>query len=88
VFAPIAPNRRSGRPPLRYASLQVIVPCVAYEIGTGTGDGRRASRGEGIMQVVATDPWSRARWYCARENLERLGLAEQVEVVGRRTLSR
>ncbi|HLQ08159.1 MAG TPA: class I SAM-dependent methyltransferase [Steroidobacteraceae bacterium] len=54
--------------------------CVAFDIGTGTGVLAAVLARRGIMQVVATDREPRAL-VCARENLERLGLAEQVEVV-------
>jgi SAM-dependent methyltransferase len=53
---------------------------VAFDIGTGTGVLAAVLARRGIMRVVATDRDPRAL-ACARENLERLGLAEQVEVV-------
>ena len=54
--------------------------CVAFDIGTGTGVLAAVLARRGIMHVVATDREPRAL-VCARENLERLGLAEQVQVV-------
>lgn len=52
---------------------------LAFDIGAGTGvlSGVLARRG---MQVVATDMDQRALG-CARENVARLGLADQVEVI-------
>ena len=53
---------------------------VAFDIGTGTGVLAAVLARRGIARVVATDQDPRAL-ACARENLERLGLAGQVEVV-------
>jgi SAM-dependent methyltransferase len=53
---------------------------VAFDIGTGTGVLAAVLARRGIRRVVATDLQPRAL-ECARENLDRLGLAEQVEVV-------
>ena len=53
---------------------------VAFDIGTGTGVLAAVLARRGIARVVATDLDPRAL-SCARENLERLGLAQQVEVV-------
>jgi SAM-dependent methyltransferase len=53
---------------------------VAFDIGTGTGVLAAVLARRGIRRVVATDLEPRAL-ECARENLERLGLAEQVAVV-------
>ena len=52
----------------------------AFDIGTGTGVLAAVLARRGIQQVVATDQDARAL-ACARENLERLGLASQVSVV-------
>ena len=79
VFAPI---RRE------YVDLLVSAPLpaatssfdVAFDIGTGTGVLAAVLARRGISRVVATDQDLRAL-ACARENLERLGLAEHVEVV-------
>src|SRR5580704_5815578 len=53
---------------------------LAFDIGTGTGVLAAVLARRGIMRVVATDQDPRAL-ACARENLERLGLAQQVDVV-------
>jgi SAM-dependent methyltransferase len=55
------------------------LPSVAFDIGTGTGVLAAVLARRGFMRVVATDRDPRAL-VCARENLEGLGLAEQVEV--------
>jgi SAM-dependent methyltransferase len=52
----------------------------AFDIGTGTGVLAAVLARRGVKRVVATDQDPRAL-ACARENLERLGLAKQVEVV-------
>ena len=79
VFAPI---RRE------YVDLVATAPLpalrssssLAFDIGTGTGVLAAVLARRGVRRVVATDRDPRAL-ACARENLERLGLAEQVEVV-------
>lgn len=53
---------------------------VAFDIGTGTGVLAAVLARRGIRRVVATDTDPRAL-VCARENLERLGLTNQVDVV-------
>ncbi len=53
---------------------------VAFDIGTGTGVLAAVLARRGVSRVVATDQDARAL-ACARENLDRLGLARQVEVV-------
>jgi SAM-dependent methyltransferase len=53
---------------------------VAFDIGTGTGVLAAVLARRGIGRVVATDLDSRAL-ACARENIEGLGLAGQVEIV-------
>ena len=55
-------------------------PSVAFDIGTGTGVLAAVLARRGVSRVVATDQDPRAL-ACASENLERLGLAEQVDVV-------
>jgi SAM-dependent methyltransferase len=57
-----------------------LLPGLAFDIGTGTGVLAAVLARRGIRRVVATDRDPRAL-ACARENLERLGLAQQVEVV-------
>jgi SAM-dependent methyltransferase len=56
------------------------MPSVAFDIGTGTGVLAAVLARRGIPRVVATDQDPRAL-ACARENVERLGLAAHVEVV-------
>jgi len=53
---------------------------VAFDIGTGTGVLAAVLARRGIKRIIATDMDTRAL-DCARENLSRLGLSEQVEVV-------
>lgn len=53
---------------------------VAFDIGTGTGVLAAVLARRGIKRIIATDQDQRAL-ACARENLTRLGLAEQVEVI-------
>ena len=52
----------------------------AFAVGTGTGGLAAGLARRGSERVIATDQDSRAL-ACARENLERLGLRERVEVV-------
>uniref|UniRef100_UPI00016A2E3E methyltransferase n=1 Tax=Burkholderia ubonensis TaxID=101571 RepID=UPI00016A2E3E len=53
---------------------------LAFDIGTGTGVLAAVLAARGVKRVVATDQDSRAL-ACARENVERLGCAAQVDVV-------
>jgi len=53
---------------------------LAFDIGTGTGVLAAVLAKRGVKKVVATDMQSRAL-NCARENIERLGLAKSVEIV-------
>jgi SAM-dependent methyltransferase len=53
---------------------------IAFDIGTGTGVIAAVLARRGIGRVVATDLDPRAL-ACARENVERLGLAERIDVV-------
>lgn len=53
---------------------------LAFDIGTGTGVLAALLARRGVQRVVATDQDPRAL-ACARENLARLGLGTQVEVV-------
>ena len=79
VFAPI---RRE------YVDLVAAAPLpeaaassgLAFDIGTGTGVLAAVLARRGIQHVVATDVDPRAL-ACARENLDRLGLSAQVDVV-------
>lgn len=73
--------------PIRGEYLQLVAQAplphshaLAFDIGTGTGVLAALLARRGIGHVVATDLDARAL-SCARENLQRLGLAEQVEVV-------
>ncbi len=58
----------------------VATQSVAFDIGTGTGVLAAVLAHRGIKRIVATDQDQRAL-NCARENLTRLDLAAQVEVV-------
>ncbi len=53
---------------------------VAFDIGTGTGVLAAMLTKRGIRHIIATDQDARAL-SCARENLQRLGLAGKVEVM-------
>ncbi|MBC8724423.1 class I SAM-dependent methyltransferase [Paraburkholderia sp. 31.1] len=53
---------------------------LAFDIGTGTGVLAALLAKRGVRKIVATDQDARAL-ACARENLARLGCAEQVEIV-------
>ncbi len=53
---------------------------LAFDIGTGTGVLAAVLARRGVARVVATDQDSRAL-ACARENIDRLGLHAQVEVL-------
>lgn len=53
---------------------------LAFDIGTGTGVIAAVLARRGVARIVATDQDPRALT-CARENLERLGLSAQVELV-------
>lgn len=59
---------------------QVATQSVAFDIGTGTGVLAAVLSRRGIQRIVATDQDLRAL-DCARENLMRLGLAAQIDVV-------
>ena len=79
VFAPV---RREyvdlvAKAPLPAACLS---SGVAFDIGTGTGVLAAVLARRGVARVVATDQDPRAL-RCARENVERLGLTRQVNVV-------
>ncbi|AUH39769.1 methyltransferase [Streptomyces sp. CMB-StM0423] len=53
---------------------------LAFDVGTGTGVLAAVLARRGVERVVATDTDPRAL-ACARDNVDRLGLADQVEVV-------
>jgi SAM-dependent methyltransferase len=75
VFAPIRGE---------YVSLVADAPLpagdLAFDIGTGTGVLAAVLARRGLARIVATDQDPRAL-ACARENIARLGLGGQVEVV-------
>ncbi len=79
VFAPIRSEYVDlvAKAPLPAA---VASSSIAFDIGTGTGVLAAVLARRGIQRIVATDMDSRAL-ACARENIERLGLAKQVDVV-------
>jgi SAM-dependent methyltransferase len=79
VFAPIRSEYVDlvAKAPLPAAATS---SSVAFDIGTGTGILAAVLARRGIHRVVATDQDPRAL-ACARENIERLGLAKQVDVV-------
>jgi SAM-dependent methyltransferase len=79
VFAPIRREyvdlvAASPLPPATAAT------SLAFDIGTGTGVLAAVLARRGLRRVVATDVDPRAL-ACARENVERLGVSAQVEVV-------
>ena len=53
---------------------------LAFDIGTGTGVLAAVLAKRGVERIIATDQDERAL-RCARENMQRLGLADRVEVV-------
>jgi methylase of polypeptide subunit release factors len=67
-----------------YVSLVADAPLpsldLAFDIGTGTGVLAAVLARRGVKRIVATDQDPRAL-ACARENLTRLGLTKQLEVV-------
>ncbi|MEO6748087.1 MAG: class I SAM-dependent methyltransferase [Casimicrobiaceae bacterium] len=79
VFAPV---RREYVDLVADAPLPAVMPSfnLAFDIGTGTGVLAAVLARRGVTRVIATDQDPRAL-ACARENLERLGLAQRVHVV-------
>lgn len=76
VFAPVRGE---------YVDLVAAAPLpagceLAFDIGTGTGVLAAVLAQRGAKQIIATDSDARAR-ACACENMERLGLAECVDVI-------
>lgn len=57
-----------------------LTDSIAFDIGTGTGVLAAVLAGRGIKQIIATDQDSRALT-CARENIDRLKLSAQIEIV-------
>ena len=72
--------------PIRFEYVQLVndaslpATTLAFDIGTGTGVLAAVLARRGVQKIIATDQDQRAL-SCARENLTRLGYAEQVEVV-------
>lgn len=62
------------------AATSLAAVSLAFDIGTGTGVLAAVLARRGVQRVVATDQDPRAL-ACARENIARLGLAAQVEVI-------
>jgi len=60
--------------------LPLPLPKLAFDIGTGTGVLAALLARRGVKHVIGTDCEPRAL-ACARENIERLGLGKQVEIV-------
>lgn len=79
VFSPVRGEYVDllAQAPLPQGSAQ---PLTAFDIGTGSGVLAAVLARRGVATVVATDQDPRAL-ACARENLNRLGLAEQVQVL-------
>ncbi|MEN9314705.1 MAG: hypothetical protein RIS35_1098 [Pseudomonadota bacterium] len=78
VFAPVRNEYVDlvAQTPLPRALAEVGL---AFDIGTGTGVLAAVLARRGVARVIATDQDPRAL-ACARDNLERLGLADRVEV--------
>jgi hypothetical protein len=77
VFAPV---RNDYVELIIAAPLASPAPALAFDIGTGTGVRAAVLAQRGIARIVATEQDPRAL-ACARENIARLGLAAQVEIV-------
>jgi methylase of polypeptide subunit release factors len=79
VFAPL---RGEYLPLVAQATLPKAYKkeAVAFDIGTGTGVIAALLAQRGFTRVIATDINPRAL-HCARENIQRLGLSKQVDVV-------
>ncbi len=75
VFAPIR-----GEYVDLLAQLELPPLDLAFDIGTGTGVVAALLAQRGVAKVIATDLDARAL-VCARDNLQRLGLSDRVEVV-------
>jgi SAM-dependent methyltransferase len=82
VFAPIRSEYLNlvASAPLPSPMARAASHNLAFDIGTGTGVLAALLARRGIARIIATDHDPRAL-ACARENLERLGLSAQVEVV-------
>lgn len=75
VFAPIR-----GEYVDLLAQLDLPPLDLAFDIGTGTGVVAALLAQRGVAKVIATDLDARAL-VCARDNLQRLGLSDRVEVI-------
>jgi methylase of polypeptide subunit release factors len=83
VFSPVRGEYVAlvGQTPLPASLANPLVgSSLAFDIGTGTGVLAAVLARRGIVRVVATDQDRRAL-DCARENIDRLGLAGQVELL-------
>jgi methylase of polypeptide subunit release factors len=58
----------------------IAAQSIAFDIGTGTGVLAAVLARRGVQRIIATDQDQRAL-ACARENILRLGIAAQVEVI-------
>lgn len=63
------------------AADRIALDCTAFDLGTGTGVLAAVLARRGFDRVVATDINPRAL-ACARDNAERLGLADRIEATG------
>ncbi len=77
VFAPI---RSEYVKLVAEAVLPAQAQALAFDIGTGTGVLAAVLARRGVTKVIATENDARAL-VCARDNIKRLGLDQQVEVV-------
>ena len=79
VFAPVRSEYVDlvAKAPLPAALAETAV---AFDVGTGTGVLAAVLARRGVPRIVATDVDARAL-ACARDNVTRLGIAQQVEVV-------
>ena len=79
VFAPIRSEYVGlvAKEPLPAAA---VASSLAFDVGTGTGVLAAVLARRGVRRIVATDLDERALT-CARENVERLGLAARIDVV-------
>src|SRR5882757_349598 len=79
-YGVFAPTRNEYVDLVASAPLPPRPPKLAFDIGTGTGVLAAVLANRGVARVVATDVEPRAV-ACARENLERLGMADRVQVL-------
>ncbi|WP_225725975.1 MULTISPECIES: class I SAM-dependent methyltransferase [unclassified Nocardia] len=81
VFSPVRGEyvELVARAPLPEASDGL--PRTAFDLGTGTGVLAAVLARRGFDRIIATDNSSRAL-ACARDNIDRLGLADRVEITG------